>query len=128
MDNAATRAFFAPGNKYRVSQFLATSFERTVAQRFARSAWMAGPSNARVVWRVELDPARGCDHVNFVTETHVAGESEFLFAAFSAFEVVQVQWSATPQEPATPHEITIRAAADNKDPEFSEELPLAPWC
>ena len=77
---------------------------------------------------MELDPARGCDHANLITNGHVAGESEFLFAAFSAFEVVRVHWSQDPQNPATPHEITIRAAADNKDPGFPEDLPLAPWC
>jgi hypothetical protein len=128
MDNATTRAFFAPGNKYRVSQFLSTSFERRTAEKFMRRARMTGPSNARVVWRVELDPDRGCDHVNLVTETHVEGESEFLFVAFSAFEVVRVNWSYTPQDPATPHEITIRSAPNNRHVDFPEDLILAPWC
>ena len=42
------------------------------------------------------------------------GEDEFLFSAYSAFEVVRVHWSATPQDKATPHEITLRAAPDNR--------------
>ena len=55
------------------------------------------------------------------------GEDELLFAAYSAFEVVRVHWSATPQNKALPHEITLRAAPDNKDADFAEDLPLAPW-
>ena len=85
----------------------------------------AGPSNARVIWRVELDPARGCDHVNLVTATHVAGEAEFLFAAFSSFEVVRAEWSQAPREAATPHVIVVRAAVTNAAE--SEMQPLAPW-
>ena len=78
---------------------------------------------------MRLDPDLGCDHVNLVEETHCEGESEFLFAAYSAFEVVAVHWSATPQDPAAPHELTVRAAVDNaNDPRFPEDLPLAPWC
>ena len=76
--------------------------------------------------RLDPDPARRCRHVNLVTETHVPGELEYLFAAFSVFSVVAVHWSATPQEPATPHEITILAAHDNAQED--EGLPLAPWC
>jgi hypothetical protein len=29
------------------------------------------PVNACVLWRIELDYVRGCNHVNLVTETHV---------------------------------------------------------
>ena len=103
-------------------------YSSIVARQFMQRAWMVGPVNARVVWRVELDAARGCDHVNLVTETHAPGESEFLFAAFSAFEVVRVHWLDAPQDPTTPHEITIRAAHDNRHADFPEDLPLAPWC
>jgi hypothetical protein len=72
---------------------------------------------------VELDRVRGCKHVNLVTETHVPDESDFLFAAYSVFEVVHANWS---EDPAQPHEITIQAAVDNSTE--SEALPLAPWC
>ena len=64
--------------------------------------------------------------MNLVTETHVPGELEYLFAAFSVFSVVAVHWSPTPQDAATPHEITILAAYDNAQED--EGLPLAPWC
>ena len=86
-----------------------------------------GLVNACVMWRIELDPHKLCNHVNLVTATHVPGEFEFLFSAYSAFEVVRVHWSPTPQDKALPHEITLRAAPDNKDADFAEDLPLAPW-
>jgi hypothetical protein len=84
--------------------------------------------NAYVLWIIELDPVRRCNHVNLVTATLAPGEFEFLFSAYSAFEVVRVHWSPTPQDKARPHEITLRAAPDNKDDAlFPEDLPLAPW-
>ena len=54
------------------------------------------------------------------------GEDEFLFSAYSAFEVVRVYWSATPQDKAHPHEITLRAFPDNRAV-FLEDVPLSPW-
>ncbi len=83
--------------------------------------------NSCVLWIIELDPMHRCNHVNLVTATHMPGEFEFLFSAYSAFEVVRAKWSPTPQDKAQPHEITLRAAPDNKDALFPEDLPLAPW-
>ena len=53
------------------------------------------------------------------------GEDEFLFSAYSAFEVVRVHWSPTPQNRLLPHEITLRAFPDNLT--VPEDMPLAPW-
>ncbi len=83
--------------------------------------------NACVLWKIVLDPDRRCNHVNLVTATHVPGEFEFLFSAYSAFEVVSVHWSLNPRDLARPHKITLFAAPDNKDENFPEDLPLAPW-
>ena len=81
-----------------------------------------------MIWRIELDKERGCNHVNLIKKSHCPKECEFLFSAYSAFEVVRVHWSPTPQDKARPHEITLRAAPDNKDDvHFPEDLPLAPW-
>jgi hypothetical protein len=140
-DTPANRSFFQsradmaagdPAKKYRVAQFLPTSFDVGVANRFITraSGGVAAPGalvNALVRWRVNLDPdpQRRCRHVNLVTETHVKGELEYLFGAFSVFSVVAVHWSGTPQESATPHEITIHAAHDNLQED--DDLPLAPW-
>ena len=58
-----------------VQGFLATSFEKRVANRFLRRK-----TGARVLWTVKVDP-RGrdtykyrCKHVNFVAHSLVAGE------------------------------------------------------
>jgi hypothetical protein len=128
-DTDENRAFFVPGKQYRAPQFLATSFERRVATTFVDGATMGGAVNARALWRVELDPDRGCDHVQLVTESHVRREREFLFTVYSVFTVKAVQWVDPPNDPtntATPHRITIQAAVNNKD--HPEDLPLAPWC
>ncbi len=52
-------------------------------------------------------------------------EAEFLFSAYSAFEVVSVHWSETPQNRDLPHEITLRAFPDNRA--VSEDVELSPW-
>ena len=66
----------------------------------------------------------GCKHVNLVTHTNVVGELEFLFAAYSAFTVVSVEWAARPDD-ETPHVVVLQAAIDNR--REAEDAPLAPW-
>ncbi len=84
--------------------------------------------NACVLWKIELDPVLRCNHVNLVTASHVRDEVEFLFSAYSAFEVKSVTWSPTPQVKSRPHEIVLYAAPDNQnDATFPEDLPIAPW-
>ena len=55
----------------------------------------------------------------------VPAEQEFLFAPYSAFTVVAVHWSDTPDD-ATPHRIMLSAATDNRRVQ-TLNLPLAPW-
>ena len=55
----------------------------------------------------------------------VPAEQEFLFAPYSAFTVVAVHWSDTPDD-ATPHRIVLSAATDNRRVQ-TPNLPLAPW-
>ena len=64
-----------------------------------------------------------CKQVNLVQRTSVAGEEEFLFAAFSAFEVLDVAWNAGDDD--SPHVVRLSAAVDNL--KEAEDLPLAPW-
>ena len=124
----ACRYFFTPGKTYRVPGFLATSFSRDVAERFIFNNATALNKPA-VLWKVHVDPEgeqnrdRLCKHVNYVAKTHVPGEREYLFTAYSVFTIRQVTWSVNPQ--ATPHEIELDAALDNQ--EHSLDLPLAPW-
>jgi GTPase SAR1 family protein len=128
--------FFQPGKQYRVMQFLATSFLEGKADFFISKAHdpERGGNLGRelVKWKVVLDP-RGkhdqqyrCKHVQLLTETHVQGEVEYLFSAFSVFTVTDVQQSLTPTDPATPHMITVEAALDNAL--YPTDMELAPWC
>ena len=75
---------------------------------------------------LHVAPMRGASmRVTLYKCITLQGEDEFLFAAYSAFEVVRVHWSATPQNKALPHEITLRAFPDNRA--VSEDVPLSPW-
>ena len=113
------------GQKYRVPGFLATSDNRDIAAAFAFNAGNAHPC---AVWRIMFDP-RGkghpeyrVKHMTFVSKTLIAGENEYLFAPYSVFTLVLVEWSA---KLIVPHEFTILSALDNK--EEDEDLPLTPW-
>lgn len=139
MDNEETQAFFVPGRKYRMPNYLATSFDKGVTTAFLDRVKFEGVVNALVLWKVQVD-SRGkpdsrykCKHVNLIkekTKTLLAkeqqagrSEKEYLFAAFSPFAVTKVTWSNDPKK--TPHLIEIEAALDGK--QESEDLPLAPW-
>ena len=84
------------------------------------------------MWLVKVDP-RGVHEwkhrvkqANLVTRRApgVPDEMEYLFAPFSAFKVLSVEWSDRPDD-RTPHHITLEAYTDNRD--ASEDLPLTPW-
>lgn len=130
--------FFTVGKSYRVPGFLATSFSEAIATRFMRMAEAYGQQ--AVMWVVHVDPAgehdadRRCKHVNYVSHSHVDGEAEFLFTAYSIFTVRSVTWG----QAGAPHCIELDAATDNRvqaeggagrwaTPVGSEDLPVAPW-
>jgi colicin import membrane protein len=130
--NEAHRDFFTVGKKYRVPGFLATSLRQTVTNNFMFRAEAAG--SPPVQWCIQLDMradpqgenslVHRCKHVNLLRVTHVPGEEEYLFSAFSVFTVREVVWSSAPTM-EDPHRITLEAAIDNAlEP---EDLPLAPW-
>ena len=108
--------------------FLATSFSQFKAREFIFNEATAY-AKPGVLWKVHVDPAgaqdpsRRCKNVNFVRHSMVAGEQEYLFAAYSVFTIRKVTWSADPT--STPHLIELDAALDNAL--CSEDLPLAPW-
>jgi hypothetical protein len=134
------QGFFTVGKKYRYPGFFATSENEGVADEFIDRAMnpntggvqRAQPARPGIKWVVNFDP-RGrtdprfrCKHVNFVKNSHVVcsltgepRESEFLFAPYSVFTVLEVRWGRPY------HRVVIQAAVDNKlEP---EDLPLAPW-
>ena len=128
----AFRGFYTVGKRYRVRGFLATSFSEDIAEEFlyrAHHRELYPPGQPAIKWIIELDP-RGesqfkyrCKQVNLVQRANVAGETEFLFAAFSTFEVLEVAWNAGDGD--DPHVVRLRAAIDNL--KEAEDLPLAPW-
>ena len=76
--------------------------------------------------RGETNPRFRCQHVNYVQNSTVLNEltcepseSEYLFAPYSVFTVLEVAWG----QPY--HRVVIQPAVDNKlEP---DDLPLAPW-
>jgi len=112
------RSFFTVGRRYRTTRFVATSFRRSVAERFV-SRRPDPAVNKAILWTVRFHPTDRCMHVNYLQDLSALDESEFLFPPYSVFTVQKVDWSASPLR------VTLHAAVDNK--EELEDLPLAPW-
>jgi len=121
------KSFFRKGLKYRQPAFMSSTDTEEAAGRFLVLAYEAGQQC--VMYTIKLD-ARGerderyrCKHVNFVENSHIPNEKEFLFAPYSVFVVEEVAW----QEDCNylqPHLITLRASVDCRlEP---PNLPLAP--
>ena len=120
------RGFFVEGKKYRVPGFLATSFSEAVAVQLCDEA-VVPDGGSRVLWVIHVDPAgedspeKRCKHAHLI-QSHIPGEVEYLFTAFSTFTVRTVRWAAAS---GAPSRVELDAAMDNKlEP---EDLPLAPW-
>merc|ERR1712032_1375188 len=82
----------------------------------------------RAMWQVMFDkrgkhdPNYRVQHMSFISKTLVEGESEYLFAPYSVFTLVSVNWSGSVEKY---HLFTIRSSLNNRDED--EDLPLAPW-
>ena len=106
--------------------FLATSFSQATAQQFIHDNAVAMGKQG-ILWVVHIDPAGAhdasmrCKHVNFVQNSLVPGEDEYLFTAYSVFTVRSVAWGAE----GAVHRVELDAALDNALER--EDLPLAPW-
>lgn len=113
------RNFFQTGFKFRAPRVVPASF--TYNEDFAMRQ-----EHPPVKWIFQLPPNRKCYQANYVKNRAVGvdEEDEFLFAAYSVFEVVSAIWSERPRE--TPHEIVLRVSVDNRDE--SDDLHTAPWC
>jgi len=116
------RSFFAPGVKFRAPRYTATSTKRDVAEEFVGKNSSPYEQNG-VLWVVKIDRMYKCKHVNYLDKiSSCKGEAEFLFPAYSPFEVLEV----TPPTSAVPYTmITLKAAVDGKHE--PEDLPLSPW-
>lgn len=114
---------FVVGYKYRASMFLATAFDRQVSRRFLRQI---GSGLVPVCFIFRLDPDDLCDHVLYLDDLSlVQGETEFLYAPYSVFEVAEVEPPAGRPTWEDPFKIVLRVAVDNKlEP---EDLPTQSW-
>jgi len=108
---------------YRVPQLLATSFHKRVAFEFQEQF-----VDNRVLWKVKLrdpnelpqDGGGGCNQATLIEKSAYKTEHEFLFSAYSAFRVLDVD---STQEVT---KVTIEAVVDNG--KVGEDVPCAPWC
>ena len=114
------RLFFQPGVRFRCATFVATSFKSEIAEQFTESVPAGCP---KVIWTVKFNPSKKCNHVNLMEVSPFHDEKEFLFTAYSAFQVEQVSWKTDPTR--VPHEITLLAEPDNRD--APRNLPNVPW-
>ena len=89
------RSFFTVGKKYRTTRFVATSFRRSVAERFV-SRRPDPAVNKAILWTVRFHRTDRCMHVNYLQDLSALDESEFLFPPYSVFTVREVDWSASP--------------------------------
>ena len=73
MDTPETRAFFVPGRKYRVPNYLATSFDKGVTTAFLGRVKFSGPVNALVLWKVQVNRFELTRDREFMIQQHMWG-------------------------------------------------------
>ena len=110
---------------------LASSFIKKKARRFADmqndrpDPFEPSTGMPKVLFTIELGP--GCLQGNYLEKAgQVKGEKEFLFSAYSAFQVVSAK--RVPEDLGTSgptFKITLKACRDNKH--VSDDVPTAPW-
>ena len=105
---------------------LATALKKEVAEFFIKIAKETNPGSPVVLWCIKVPRSGAIDHnsrvkhASFVQNTLVPNESEFLWAAYSLFEVERVNWEEQP------YQVTLKADLDNILT-TGAYLPLAPW-
>lgn len=123
--------FFSVGRQYRIPMFLSASGDRGVAEGMMRER--GGPDY--VLWIIDFDDSRQCDHVNYVNKNdgslstptpNTAAEDEYLFAPYGTFTVTGAAFQPTGTvSEANPHVVTLRAAVNNRSER--EDVQSAPW-
>ena len=63
------------------------------------------PAHEGIVWHIYVPLKSGTASVNHIARTNCEGEDEFLFAPYSAFTVLEVEWGAG--STMIPHEVHI---------------------
>lgn len=118
---------FVEGYRYRASMFLASSFDRQVADGFLEriEGERHGDGLVPVIFIFNLDKDHKCNHVLYLEPISlVKGETEFLYAPYSAFKVLEVKIPDTPTW-WKPVEISLGVAIDNQHE--PESLPTQSW-
>ena len=104
---ASKKPFFRAGTKYRVPQFLATSFNKTVATDFMKRR---ETGHDAIKWYIHA-PLGYCQHAALLEKSNMgSAEFEYLFTPFSVFTVLHVKWSDDPRN-AKPHVIHLRCTS-----------------
>ena len=128
--------WFAQGKKFRTPMFVATSGDRSVAERFMgrlspASAMQSPAFQEPTLWIFHLHPKKRCANVNFIdtTDGTCYGEDEFLFSPYSTFTVKSVEFVANPfgihDYEKSYHKIHLEVSPDNSEEKL--DLPSAPW-
>ena len=116
--------WFAAGKRYRTNMFVASSFKRSVAEKFEIKA-NASATMDPIMWTFKFEHEK-CLHVNFLRagSESTCAEYEFLLAPGTVLTVEEATWSSDVKSRS--HRITVRVAPDNVGEPL--ELPLSPWC
>lgn len=128
--NAAWKAWFNShlDQVARVPAFWPTTNTEAVAKSFRRRAQADG--HEPILWRINVDEDKGCYHVQQIKHSLVyngefnPSETEYLFAPFSPFKIVSVNFKSDPTVD-DPHEITVYAMPDGKH--VPDTVELFPW-
>lgn len=113
----ACRTFFKVGLRFRAPPVLPTSSTRITAEYFAHRSSLP----EKILWKF-LCPGL-CTHVNHIVRraAGVPEEDEWLFTAYSVFEVRSVKWGVG----SNMHKIKLEVCTDNS--KESMQLPCSPW-
>jgi len=115
---------------YRVAHPLASSFETRLAREFEDQPDPSDPSKKlpKVLYIINLDPD-GCLQGNYLEAHSAHAEKEWLFSAYSAFQVISAKDcnvdGASSADQGLRFVIELQACRDNKH--ISDNVPTAPW-
>jgi hypothetical protein len=114
---------FEAGVEYRVPMFLASSDDRSVAIRILRCFPKNLDTHVPVLFKITIDKVDYCTQVNHLEAlTTVRNEHEWLFSAYSTFQVTDPP--IVPDQPSAtnPTSITLSALPDNLDANVNRPL------
>ena len=116
LDKKATEA-----KKFRTRMFVASSFNRSVAEHFAEKAYnKSDPDGTGKVLFLFNFERHNCLHVNYIDKSGYPQEKEFLMPPYTTLELVRVQESFDLD--VRPHMIELNVMRDNQSESTVLEL------